>query len=265
VKVSRIVRGLKHARRIAEVPAVIGTTSEWPALTAAYSGLSVLTYPHRVPFRRGSAVTLENFQDLATFWQIFFAGAYHVKPSDRRIVDAGANHGMFTLYTALRSPQATIASLEPFPATFERLRRTVAENGIAERVMLFPAALHGRDGIAHMDSGADIGSQFRRVQATGGTAVESISLESLLAKCNWDSVDLLKLDIEGSEFEVLLNAPAEALRRIRRISMEFHPRPDENRYVPELLFEHLRSAGFHLTQRRDDGDGYGIARLESLT
>jgi FkbM family methyltransferase len=220
-----------------------------------------LHYPYSVSFRNGRAATIENFYDLATFWQIFFGEVYGVRNTDRRIIDAGANCGYFTLYSAMKAPEARMVSIEPFPATFERLRKTVSDNGLEQKVILIRAALEGRDGTTHMDSRDEVASQFRRLRPSGGIAVDSISLASVLARADWTEVDLLKLDIEGSEFEVLLNTPEEALRRIERIAMEFHPRYDHPGYSPEILLDRLQGCGFRLQMRRDDGEGYGIAFL----
>ncbi len=40
-----------------------------------------------------------------------------------------------------------------------------------------------------------------------------------------DRIDLVKMDIEGSEFEVLLHTPRETLQRFPRINVEHHEPP----------------------------------------
>ena len=77
--------------------------------------------------------------------------------------------------------------------------------------------------------------------------VESISLSDLMRRTDCDSVDLLKSDIEGSEFDVFLNTPAEDLSRIRRLVMEVHL---SERHPPVQLarmITHLEWAGFVVT------------------
>jgi len=53
--------------------------------------------------------------------------------------------------------------------------------------------------------------------AVAGEPVTSVSLQSFLEREELGSVDLFKMDIEGSEYEVLLNTPAAAARRVRRL------------------------------------------------
>jgi hypothetical protein len=47
-------------------------------------------------------------------------------------------------------------------------------------------------------------------------------MEELLERHRVESVDFLKIDIEGSEFDLFRGAPA-WLHRVRRIAMEVHP------------------------------------------
>ena len=262
--IDRILRGLKQAHRVAEIPKARALTGQWLRLTAAYVGTSRLAYPYRVSLATGHTVVLENHYDLATFWQIFVANTYGVRKTDLRVIDAGANSGLFTLYAATQASEVRVASVEAFPPTFERLQQTVAGNGISGRVTLVPAALHGTAGTARIDSRENTVSQFRRLTGDSGmgTQVEAITLELLMNRCGWDSVDLLKLDIEGSEYEVVLNADPGVLGRVQRIAMEYHPRYDGAQYVPEDLFSYLAKCGFRLTLLRPNREGYGMARLE---
>src|SRR5579885_398752 len=185
----------------------------------------------------------------------FSSDEYPVTDRDERIIDAGANCGFFTLYATMRS-RAQLVSIEPFRPTFGRLRENTAP--VANRVTLIHAALQGHDGITYIDARSNIASQFRRIVENEGDPVNAISLDSLLRQCGWDRVDLLKMDIEGSEFDAILRASPEVLSRIGRISMEFHPRDG---YAPDAIIEHLRNNGFQLTSLRDDGDGYGVAHF----
>ena len=68
---------------------------------------------------------------------------------------------------------------------------------------------------------------------------------------------------EGSEYETLLSAPEESLRRISRINVEFHV-PDERaaRQKTQLL-ERLSGIGFRVTRRNEDKSGYGVFFFEN--
>jgi len=69
----------------------------------------------------------------------------------------------------------------------------------------------------------------------------------------------LKMDIEGGEYQSLLCADIETIRRCRRIALEFHPGEEER----ARLFDHLGTAGFTRTFYADHGGGYGHAQFEA--
>lgn len=257
---ARVLAGLRSIRRVTELPRARTATRDWLRLATAYAGISKLSYPYQVAFRDGTSVTVETFPDLATLWLIFFSETYSVSESDLRIIDAGANVGMFTVYAAFRAPRAQIASVEPFSNTFEHLSKAISENHLEDRVIAVRAALQGVNGTVGFDSRPGMPSQFRAV-TPNGSPVEAITLPSLIESCGWDHIDLLKIDIEGSEYETLLNTPTPVLRQIRRIAMEYHPRPDHDSFVPERIFLHLEGCGFKLVSHRPDPGGYGLAHL----
>lgn len=79
-------------------------------------------------------------------------------------------------------------------------------------------------------------------QATGQAKtleVEVVSLSTLMKRVGATDLALLKLDIEGAEFDVLAATPVEVLRRIAQITVEFHD------FMPQFagrgLFESART------------------------
>lgn len=99
----------------------------------------------------------------------------------------------------------------------------------------------------------NVGSQFR-VTGRGGMEVPTLTLDSIAAP--YQVVDLLKIDIEGAEYQVLPAASTDTLRRIRRIEMEYHSSGD-----PQILLRRLSDRGFSVDAVHDQGGGYGTARL----
>ncbi len=75
-----------------------------------------------------------------------------------------------------------------------------------------------------------------------------------IQECAW-----LKLDCEGAEYEILLEAPRSVLARIKRISAEYHP--GIGHHGPEELADFLRTQGFRtlMNPSADEGRGYLLA------
>jgi FkbM family methyltransferase len=122
------------------------------------------------------------------------------------ILDLGANVGFATLFFHRRFPEARIVAVEADPATYRRLVRNV---GSLPRVTTVHAAITGSDGpVTFYPSAESIGSSmFPRDGAAATVSVAGLSIATLMQQHHLDSVDLLKLDIEGAELEALRVAP----------------------------------------------------------
>jgi FkbM family methyltransferase len=143
------------------------------------------------------------------------------------IIDAGAHVGAATHYFKRRYPRARVLAIEANPTTFALLERNIARNRLT-RVRAMQAALAATSGeIPFYTSGSDeepgawgdsaIPQPWHEHDDTAIVRVPAVTLSSLLT----EPVDMLKLDIEGSETEVLTEA-APQLTLVRHVSLEFH-------------------------------------------
>jgi FkbM family methyltransferase len=260
----RVMRAFGHVRRSSEVFRCVAGLREWPYAVTGYLGLSQPKLPATLHLRKGVVFNIEEFYDLETLWQVWFRRIYPVKDSDRVIIDAGANVGFFSIYAASQNPECKIWAIEPFAATFERLVRTVADNGFSNRVSCHPIALASSTASRLMTSSSapsQLMSLLPPGSASVGTAsVTAVTLADFLDENGIENVDLLKMDIEGSEFEVLLTAGIETLRRIRRVELEYHERQGPE--SKKDLIRRLEEAGFRKTFDTDQDAVYGLARFE---
>jgi FkbM family methyltransferase len=236
-------------------------------LIASYLELGNPSFPLDIPLRGGGIVRVFAPGEVKVFWQIFIHRCYRLWPDCKNIVDAGANIGVFSVWTARRLPQCRILALEPFPETFARLQHNIGANDFGSRIETVQMALAADSGQRAMPTASQ--SQRRSLVAQDERNVEgnvvtvpSITLPELMERRRLEQIDLLKMDIEGSEWEVLLSTPASVLRRIRRIQFEYHEVHPRFGYSKEGLFAHLRDAGFSLTHCQEDNNGTGIAIVE---
>jgi len=259
---TQIWKALRNMHRGPEIFRCAAETPQWARISAAYLGLSRLAYPFRLRLRRGEEILLEELSDLKAFWQVFLRRVYRVEATDETILDLGANIGIFTLYAARWAPRTRVISLEPFPSTFRRLLAAVREHHLEFRVSCLNYAATGAAGVRVMPN-FSVSSQQRALASPAnpkpGTEVVGKTLEAILDENSLWEVDLMKIDIEGSEYEVLLSTPCRVLARIRRIAMEYHG--DSTPYIKRQLFDHLRQAGFAVKSDVSDALGYGVAEL----
>jgi FkbM family methyltransferase len=181
----------------------------------------------------------------------------------RVIVDLGANVGVYVLYASWKYPAAQIYAVEPDTDNAEQLRKNVASNGLNARVSVVNAALSATEGEVTLFRNPDSsrGHSLAHIwDGEHGVKVQSTSLERLFDSCKIETCDLLKMDIEGAEYQVLFGCQPSFLRRIKAIAIEYHPlslsglgaASDSRRYSQEGLTCFLQENGFTTAKRRHD-------------
>ena len=142
------------------------------------------------------------------------------------IVDIGGGIGDYSIFAAHERDQARVLAFEPFPESYRLLQDNLNLNQI-HNVQLSSQAVASHEGTLQFASGMidPLSRQTSTVsEDTAGASlfVEAVSLESVLKRPDFDHIDLIKLDCEGAEYDILLNAPASVLEKIERIVMEYH-------------------------------------------
>jgi len=168
-----------------------------------------------------------------------FNDIYHEREQDwnfevapKTIVDAGAYTGLSTAYFAARYPDAKIIAIEPSENNFALLIRNVSK---LSNVYPVNAALWSEPGsLVLMDPGRDYwgltvqesdnyDSPDQPDSPVPTSKVDALTVSDLMSDYEVDRVNLLKLDIEGSEKEVFSNA-SPWIDRVDAISIELHDR-----------------------------------------
>lgn len=259
-------RLLKHAGRAHEL---IEANRQTPALSSLfrhYLEFGESRYPFHLPLRGGGLLTLSDTTEVKVFWNLFIRGSYVIPADCRTILDCGANAGIFSVWAARQQPGVRVVALEPFPPTFAELQANVRQNHLEDRVRCVQVGLAAKAEERFMFVAGD--SPDRGLVLDGSPPTrETVSVRCVrLADCLDDfgmhTLDLLKMDIEGSEWEVLLSTDPSVLCRIRYIQLEYHEVAARFGYVPERLFAHLAQAGHKLTFRSEDRYHTGLARFE---
>jgi len=142
-------------------------------------------------------------------------------------------------------------------------------NGLAGRVVAAQVALAGQSGWRQM-LGSDKDSCKNRLllerarscaddRSPGAVLAPCRTLEAIMDEFKIGTLDLLKMDIEGSEHETLLATPLPVLRRIRKINLEYHEVPAHLGHSRERLFAHLAAAGHAPVRVIEDEFRTGVA------
>jgi FkbM family methyltransferase len=159
-----------------------------------------------------------NRGDLHTLREVWFAEAYRL-PFDaepRTVIDLGANVGLTSLWLSSRYPVEQLVAVEPSSSNVAVLRRNLS----GHNANVIHAAVGPGDGSIAFTENAQ--SHLGRVGGHGGS-VRQVSMRTVLDEFPPDvMVDLLKVDIEGSEGQ-LFSGDLTWLRRVRAIIIEIHP------------------------------------------
>jgi FkbM family methyltransferase len=139
--------------------------------------------------------------------------------SPRTIVDAGANIGMASILFALKYPEARIVAIEPESSNFARLVRNVAPY---KTITPIQAALWQKDGEVTLGASTAHPKGAFQIVDEGRQRVRAITMDTLMREAGMDSIDLLKVDIEGAEIEVFESCAW--IKKVQVIAIELHDR-----------------------------------------
>ena len=217
------------------------------------TGLSHALLPelgHPLYLRCGSS-------DASNLAQIFRDNGYGfpMRATPRRILDLGAYAGYAAVYLARRFPQAEIACVEPSDDNFRLLTLNTAPYRRIRTI--HAAAWHSK---AMLGVGAryygDWGTQFQDKGPDVEKSVQGYAVPDLLEIAGWRGADLVKCDIEGSEYAVFADPSARWLELIDVLAIELHDnvQPGAADSVaacfPPDLFERTKHGEADLFQRR---------------
>jgi len=160
------------------------------------------------------------------------------------IVDCGANAGFTSAYLLSRFPRARVIAIEPFPDNAALCRRNLEPYGARAEVRCAAVWSHATRLVLEGHGGHEWGVQVREARAGETGDVDAIGLADLgLAR-----IDLLKVDIEGSETALFRSGAADWLPTVGAIAIELHGPECEQAFEAALAgYEHALDRAGELT------------------
>lgn len=188
------------------------------------------------------------------YTQFFVDGVYNLFFAGQRIktaIDIGANVGLFTEWVLDRFGRDTeVIAVEPNENAAKAFQVIHKNN---TNVKLAKYALSDKSGEFIEMLVNPENSLISSIEGTGEgyserQMVETITLMDLLEKYNVSEADLLKVDIEGAEYQMFSTVTTEDLRRFKNLLIEFH----NNEGRATQLIRKIVEAGFTVDIRDDD-------------
>lgn len=169
--------------------------------------------------------------DIDIFYEIFYREVYGLNPSVFKnaevIIDLGSNTGLSALYFLDKCPHAKIICAEPDPDNFAILQRNLLPFTDFSRAYLHEAAVMAEAGTVYLQK-EKIKYNSNVVKNSYEKNTNAITVNGLIDIHGINSIDLIKIDIEGSE-KNLFSSNTEWLTKTKYLVLEFHS--DEDRQI----------------------------------
>lgn len=183
-----------------------------------------------VPLRGGGKLLVDGVKDSYIFylgdfqWNVYTFLRRTVQ-SRSTVFDLGANIGSYTIPLALRAGR--VYAFEAFKPNFDILLKNVALNGLTNVTAIFGAVADSTGTRLVPDRGGrsdNIGNYSLASKTEGEIEIPSWSLDDFAAQHNVEEIDLMKIDIEGSEIMALRGARRLfSQRKVKTVICEFNP------------------------------------------
>jgi FkbM family methyltransferase len=212
-----------------------------------------------IRFRNGLSLTVDNSMRGALTALVDTYPSYmrnlgiSLEPGDI-VIDVGAHVGAFSIPALFYNPGIKILAFEPDPVNFRLLKENAVRNGLQENgLFTFNLAVADTEGQLMFARGrtSTTGSIarsgfFKAAPASEIVLVSATNIENIFHQHSIDRCRLLKVDCEGSEYEIFERLPEAILSRIENIIVEVHP---ARAGTPAELKSGLEMKGFRVLER----------------
>ena len=173
------------------------------------------SYDHNLDFKVINETWIENVYRIHQ-GQFFGEGVF---------VDIGANIGAVSIFVDSfnkdrdHNNKIKVYAVEPEPNNLYLLNKNIENNPVENITVVNNAIWHEEKMVSISSRGGN--SSIVNLENEIKTDVAAITMEQLFSLHNIKEVDVMKIDIEGAEFDLIINTPAETLAKIKRLVLEF--------------------------------------------
>jgi FkbM family methyltransferase len=226
------------------IPRIFSLCVNWPEYLYNY-----LTRGRRpAEYRMRSGIRLvDGMGELpGTMAVVFVRREYGPMKEFRTIVDIGAHLGTFAVYAAACCPAARIFCYEPEERNFDLLSHNISLNELEERVSVHQCAVASTEGPRELAVADSLSNSFHLApEKASHQEVDCTTLKAIFAEHRLESIDLLKMNCEGAEYEIIESCSDTELQRISNIRLEYHNLRADGRNGHSLM-RFLQSKGYRI-------------------
>lgn len=145
------------------------------------------------------------------------------------ILDIGGNIGISSRYFAARFPRTRIYAFEPVPDNVQLLQRNTERCANVRVVPVALGRMNGKVSIMSSDDAKNLGGFSFHHRGSDPTATREVDVRDIndpLRELGVEQIDLIKIDTEGSEYDILTALDPSMLRSVKWIMGELHGERD---------------------------------------
>lgn len=203
-----------------------------------------------LPGIRHSFQVRKGTSDTGTFRQVFKEDQYkfQLDGTIESIIDAGANIGLAAIVFSNKFPNARIAAIEPDQGNFELLEKNTSLYNV----------LNIRGGVWNKNTYLEIEDRgwgewaytVHEVDQPGEQSISALSVDEIMKRAGFEQIDILKMDIEGSEKEVFEEGYESWLPKTKYLIIEMHDTMKKG--ASRAVFKAISKYNFSFQSRREN-------------
>lgn len=172
-------------------------------------------------------------------------------PGKISLLDVGANVGGFAIMMKLNGHDPVkYTGVEMHPQNFSRLSMNILGNLSGKPQLLNQAVYNENGSIKVSFTGGGTSESVSEIKGGGETELPTITLDTLITQYfTGETIDLCKIDIEGSEYDIFFGNAFHEIKKARFILIEIHP---HKIYKEEELVQVICNQGFKMIKQFDD-------------
>ena len=215
------IKKMKIAQKFRNICKRVKLVKNWPFFM--WPLCRVGRWPRTAKLRSGAKIILKGYHssEMAIFNEIIIDDAYEISSfgNPKRIIDIGANIGIFAVTVAKKYPKATIIAIEPEKNNFAALTRNIQISD-AKNIIAVKKAVSSKAGKSALRVSPDNKGAHSLLSSSAAEETQEVEITTL---DEFLPADIIKLDAEGAEYEIF----EKSIPDCHKIVMETHEGDNE--------------------------------------
>ncbi|WP_303317392.1 FkbM family methyltransferase [Flavivirga abyssicola] len=203
-----------------------------------------------LPKHNSPVLLRNNTSDIGVFYQVFLAKSYNLNYyiDPKIIIDCGANIGLSSVFFKNKFPDAKIIAIEPEQSNFELLEKNTKNYN---NVFCINSGIWNKStNLKIKSNSANWDFTVEEVDYKNEDTIPAISIKNIMDDYDIKQIDILKIDIEGSEKELFEEDYEYWMQRTKVLIIELHDGLREG--ASKSFFSAISKFNFRMTKKDEN-------------